>query len=100
MASSFSPSSSSSSSSSAAAAGPAPMTDDSAALFAEYLRYNRELNAARKVRRGFRDPPHLARAAGAEDDAAALPFYREVRDEIEAMLRAELAGLVPGVVLQ
>ena len=56
--------------------------------------------AARKVHRGFRDPPHLARAAGAEDDAAALPFYREVRDEIEAMLRAELAGLVPGVVLQ
>ena len=56
--------------------------------------------AARKVHRGFRDPPHLARDAGANSDDAALPFYREVRDEIEAMLRAELAGLVPGIVLQ
>lgn len=56
--------------------------------------------AARKVHRGFRDPPHLARDAGAAaTDAAALPFYREVRDEIEAMLRAELEGLLPGVTL-
>lgn len=57
--------------------------------------------AARKVHRGFRDPPHLARDAGVAegDDDAALPFYREVRDEIETMLRAELAGLLPGVAL-
>ena len=50
---------------------------------------------------GFRDPPHLARDAGVAegDDDAALPFYREVRDEIETMLRAELAGLLPGVAL-
>jgi ACR3 family arsenite transporter len=28
-----------------------------------------------------------------------MPFYREVRDEIEAMLRAELESLLPGVAL-
>ena len=51
--------------------------------------------AAKKVHRGFRDPPHLARDAGASgDEARALPFYREVRDEILAFVRGELPQLL------
>ena len=40
------------------------MTDDAAALFAEYLRYNRELNAARKVRRAAAESGAGAAAGG------------------------------------
>lgn len=43
--------------------------------------------AARTVHRSFDDPPHLAAAAGSEEEALAI--YRRVRDEI----RGYVAGL-------
>jgi len=46
------------------------------------------------VHRSFRDPPKLAKAAGAETDEAALPFYREVMHEIDTYIRSDLAKLL------
>ena len=39
---------------------------------------------ARRVHRGFDDPPFLAQSAKSEDEALAI--YRRVRDEIKAMV--------------
>ena len=39
---------------------------------------------ARKLHRGFEDPPRLARDAGSEEEA--LEHYRRVRDEIRAFI--------------
>ncbi len=48
---------------------------------------------ARRVHRGFDDPPRLA--AGAASDEEAMPHYRRVRDEIRQFVATELPSLLP-----
>ncbi|MHC4810891.1 MAG: arsenate reductase ArsC [Planctomycetota bacterium] len=48
---------------------------------------------ARRVHRGFDDPPRLA--ADAASDEEAMPHYRRVRDEIRQFVATELPSLLP-----
>ena len=43
--------------------------------------------AQKKIHRGFRDPPHVAKERACED---ALPTYREIRDEINEFIKGQL----------
>jgi arsenite transporter len=46
------------------------------------------------VHHSFRDPPRIAKEAGAETDETALPYYREVMKEIDDYIRSDVAKLL------
>ena len=51
--------------------------------------------AQKKIHRGFRDPPHVAKERGFQEGSISiidqtLPIYREIRDEINEFINGQL----------